>query len=564
MGESNGDLPWRHRPFVRRSLVAVMFTALGWLVASSAGVLHENSPLQLTLIAISAVSLAPAFFAHLFVAHRAPTRRMLSGMAKDSRLQLSSIRREHQEFSQRFTAIQLSTFIRFALAPRKIRGRINEEIDVHRRVLRQRVTTILELPADTQKDDLLIPVLTPLKGELQDDLVIHLDGEPITTLPHHDYLVLITIILDTLLTPTPGSLSSTQATHLQRDIKKAVDLVTCRRRLSKQELKKATRCAERIKRLAAVGGSSLVAGATLLQRLANNYVVVGIIPKADESRARRTISYERYLVPRLKLDSIKDFLGLMMGARPKHIGLSVENAGLTQSYHLLVRGPEGSYVGWQNLTTPSGLLSLSRNSGKLSEPYFRLRRRLGQRYLHLYMRAIPAKLAQQLRLNIKFYEVPPGSLAGAALAAAANFALVLIIALILPAAQSGAVAGENPLGSDFPALVLAFPAVAGAFVGYDSKSPALVGGTLSSKASSLATIVLSVAASGIFMAQQAGSWRVPTAHGVFGVSDAWWQIIVIGALINTIYAAHSWLTRTLSYYWLAHRPDDQSPGPTEQ
>lgn len=556
------DPAWR-RPAARRVLVVFIAASSGWLIASSAGILSENRPLFFVLLALSALTLFITLPMHLLIAHRAPTRRGLSKAAASNEVHLGSIRREHRSLRDRFTAEQLAGFTELALDPRKLRGRLNEEIEVRRRVLRQRVQTILEIPEGKQEQVMLVPILSPLKGELQDDLAILIDDEPIATLPHHEYLVLITAIMDTLLTPTPGSLRSTETLLLKRESKRAVKTIATRRRLTKAELKKVGKSADRIKDLAKRGGDSLILAAILLRRLANNYMIVGIVPKGDDNRTRRTISYERYLIPSLKLKSTKAFLGLLLGSRPKHISLDLNNAATAHSYHLLVMGPEGTYVGWQNLTDSTGLMRNTSSREKLTQPYGRLRRRLGQRYLHLYMRSVPAKLAQQLRLDVKFFEVPPGSLAGAALAAAANFALVLLIALILPDAY-GPPGSANPLGSDFPALILAFPAIAGAFVGYDSKTTALVGGTLSSKLSSLATITLSLAASGLFMAQQTGAMHSSISYGVLGIHDGWWQLIVVGAMINTFAAAYTWLARTLAYYWLAHRPDDQQQGPTEQ
>lgn len=554
----------RRRPAVRFTLVGAITVALAWLIASTAGFLDGNPLLFWILSSLSVVILMIAVPAHLLVAHRAPTRRGLSRLSSSSKIDLGSIRREHQDFGRRFTSAQMASFVQSVFNPRELRGRVNEEIQVRRRVLRQKVSTILEVSKESQGEILLFPIMMPLKGELQDDLSIALDGEPVATLTHREYLVLVTLVMDTLLTPAPGVLTPDEAWRLEKDGKWALKIVSARGKLTDRQMVKVEKCSKRITRLASRAGDSLILAAVLLRRLANNYVIVGVLPGCTEGRNRRTISYERYLIPSLRLTSSKSFLGLLMDSRPKHVSLDLSIAATAHSYHLFVMGPEGTYVGWQNLTGKVGLLKSSPPREKLTHPYGRFRRRLGQRYLHLYLRSVPPKLAQGLRLDIKFFELPPGSMAGAALAATANFALVLLIALILPGTYDKISSDGNPLGSDFPALVLAFPAIAGAFVGYDNKSAALVGGTLSSKLSSLLTIVLSLAASGLFMAQQAQVLRDHVDHGVLGIHDFWWQVVTVGALLNTIYATYTWLARTLSYYWLAHRPGDEwLPGPAE-
>ncbi|MGK4595586.1 hypothetical protein [Amycolatopsis sp. w19] len=544
--------------------MTMIIGSLGWILASTAGILKESHFLRYVSTSVAVVALLISLPLHMLIAHRVSTRRGLTRQFNGGEVNLSSIRKEYKDFRQRFDSAQIASFVELILDPRAFRGRVNEEIEVRRRVLRQNVVVSLDIPAEKIGKTLLIPVLRPSKGELQDDLTVMLDGEPMATLTYREYLIMITMIMDALLTPAPATLTVEEVGNLRRNAKVALKLVATRRSLNGDEIKKVNRCAKRITRLAPRAGESLVLAAVLLRRLANNYVIVGILPAGGEERANRSLSYGRYIIPSLKLGSLKALLGLLLGARPKHVSLDLSVAATAHSYHLLVMGPEGTYVGWQNLTDGTGLMESGSSREKLTRPYSRLRRRLGQRYLHLYLRSVPSKVARKLRLDIKFFEVPPGSMAGAALAAAANFALVLLISLIIPSAYTFNPAADNPLGSDFPALVLAFPAIAGAFVGYDNRSAALVGGMLSAKLSSMITVALSLAASGLFMAQQARVLREPAEYGVFGIRDTWWQIVTIVALLNALYAAYTWLARTLAYYWLAQRPDDQyRDGPSE-
>jgi hypothetical protein len=217
------------------------------------------------------------------------------------------------------------------------------------------------------------------------------------------------------------------------------------------------------------------------------------------------------------------------------------------------------------MNDPDGIFRSTATEEDLSQPYGRFQRRRGQRYLHLYMRSIPERMAGKLHLDVRFYEVPPGSMGSATLAAAASFALTYLVALILPTA-----AANHPFGSDFPALVLAFPAVAGALVGFETRTTALVGGTLSSKASAFLTVVMSLGASGLFMAEDAGaskkviSYQLPGIDDIVGVHGLLWQLLVTIGLINALYSLYTWLSRTASFCWLADRPGDSALiGPSE-
>jgi hypothetical protein len=256
---------------------------------------------------------------------------------------LSSIRKAYGTIIHQFNDEQISQYAKTVLKPRKLCGRIVEEITPLRRTLRQKVSTILETPNGEKTRPLLFPLLLPLKGELQDDLTISADGAPATTLTHREYLLLTAIVLEALLVPPVGALSRDETTELADLVDTALKLVA--RRGRHDDLKRIRKCAKRIKNLAPKGGESFLTDAVLLRKLANHYAIVVVVPTSGKSTNRCLITYERFLIPKLRLAGgkkplqfLRDRLGMLFGARPVHLSLGIDIAASARSYHLFVMG----------------------------------------------------------------------------------------------------------------------------------------------------------------------------------------------------------------------------------
>jgi hypothetical protein len=549
----------------RHGKVRVLLTTVivGLTVLVIGGLFGWSNP---TWTAIFAGITVVMGIAHLIVAFRLPTRRGFERKKNLGQVSIKQIRASSANIKRRFSHQQIRRYANALLQPNDMRGRLIEEVEPLKRALQQRVSITVDMSKLTDKEraeDLLFPVLMPVKGELQDNLRITLDGQPVATLTHHEYLLLTEVVLDALLVPVNG-LTAEQIDELGTLTDQALAIVCRRGRLESPEDKaKIREYADAIAKLATnevTENFKLAAG--LLRLLAENYVIVVVI--AAKKDLKRQVTYERYIIPTLKLARwtsphkwVRDYVRAFLGARPVFLELPLLNAVTAQSYHLFVMGPDGMYVGWQDVPKANGLFSNPSLDEDLIRPYARFQRRKGQRYLHLYTRSVEAK-DSQLQLDVRFYEVPPGSTATSAMAATTNCVLVFVVAFILQAQKA-------PMGSDFPAVVLAFPAIAGAFAGFESRTTALVGGVLSTKATALLTVFLSLAASGLFMANTAHSMELTDHPGIFGIKDVWWQILVVATLVNALCACYVWMARTLSFYWLAHRPgDDTRSGHSEE
>jgi hypothetical protein len=214
---------------------------------------------------------------------------------------------------------------------------------------------------------------------------------------------------------------------------------------------------------------------------------------------------------------------------------------LAQSYHMQVFGPEGTYLGSQEVPNLQQLRRVH-NGG-----YFRFRRRLGQAYAHAYLRSIPVDLGELLRFRFKFFETPPGSIAKATLAAGASLMLMYVAAVML--AQDS---GELP--SDFPILILSIPAAISAWIGLDTSGAKLVDGTLSSRISSIFTVIQSILSSALYMAQVRNDVLFDESSiKILGVHNWGWLALLSVGMFNWLITAYYWVGRSVVFYRLANR-----------
>lgn len=440
---------------------------------------------------------------------------------------------------------QIHTFIKSITRPTTLRTRIVEEIRPLRRVLRQNVTSHIIIPAPNgnQDDHYYVPVLMAGKGDLQDDLTITLeDGSSAPILRHRDYLTLATHAIHMLL--TLAGVEAEFSGRLWLLEQRAIKLIA----QTADDLENADECAQDLNGLEnhAAHPYYLWDAARFVVTLAKHYPVVAVVPSPRDTGLRTIIKHERYTIPRLKLVGFKknpirytkERLGLLLGARPIEVELDLGNSAAAASFHIHVFGPEGTYLGLQNVPQLATLPDTA---------YARFRRRLGQAYAHAYFRSVPPQRAANLRYRVQFVETPPGSISKASLAAGANLMLMYAAAALL----SGKLAA---LPSDFPILILTIPAAVSAWIGLDTSGRQLVEGTLSSRLSSVFTAALSILSSGLYLAQVGGALRFDeNVFVVLRVNDSAWLALILLALVNFLVATYLWIGRAVAFFHLANR-----------
>lgn len=312
-----------------------------------------------------------------------------------------------------------------------------------------------------------------------------------------------------------------------------------------------------LRRLKAPNAAAIHLAARLAEKLFTHYAIVVAVQCPPSGRI--VVNYERTIIPGLQLRRwqrgyriawCRARLRVLLGARPVDISLALENAWTSRSYHLVVDGGDGIYVGMQasprllpyldsHLGAGKGSvpsvadLSFGRRGGDISDDpptYFRFRRRLGQSYAHFYCRYLPEPPAHSTapRIRFRFYEVPPGSTFQAMVAAAASAVLVWIIGFVI--------SRRPELDSDAPAYLLVFPAAAAAWLGFDRPNRRLIEGTLAGRLSLLITALISLIASAFYMIDKSGllllNTHNPAKLRVLGIDKLSWSVLALISILS--------------------------------
>lgn len=496
----------------------------------------------------------------------------------------------------------------FALAiirPASLRQRISERYEPGRRTLWQEVTVEIQIPGELiQPEEALgsidkvsgisqeelaesevfnrrskfaalgripFPVVIPPKGELNDEIVVQSgNDERLPCFSYSEYLLIVASVLRMLLLksyqldnvnllPKKGSEAERKALAciMQRGIpseqivNEASDAIL---NLSRVEQDEPIRDPEALK-----------IAAELVRKLSGRYAIVASVECTPEGRM--ILEYRRKLVPVLELGLYQkgfrfrwlfDRFSILLGARPVDLTVPLENASSCQSFHIYIDCPEGLYLRSQQIDGLNEFLNRYDRQRSTIPPYYRLRRRLGQSYAHLYARAFPAPKAGEAlpELRVSFWEVPPGSLFRAAVVSVSTALLIWLVGWVL--------ARVPDPGTDIPAVILAFPAVAAAWLGFDEKRRRLLEGTLVSRLSLMLSAAFALSASGLFMLNKA---NLPVLHDpipfpititFLGINQGSWGVLVFISIVNALGVSYLCLLRTREFEYLAARPDPTS------
>ncbi|HEX9362328.1 MAG TPA: hypothetical protein VGA47_00910 [Candidatus Dormibacteraeota bacterium] len=489
----------------------------------------------------------------------------------------------------------IPAFVELLINPAKYRARTVETISLEGRVIRQRVSVEYALPdwPSSSNDSMIhvpIPVLTPLKGELIDGFnLFGADGNSLADLSYEETVKLMSVALRLLMLvaclpkeqPLDNGVElSPKATEAELALLQAISR---RGRIAPQD---AARVVSR--------GLDLLSddisdeeGIEQLKKfvtaLATAYPIVAFVP-VEQSTRRILVKYERTLIPKTSIGSIRgsfkrreytesirattDRLRLLLGLRPYQVGIPLALPLTTQSHHLSIIGPADQYLGEQRLRCRKCLELLSRTWRATSESlegcnheastvnqdhYYRLRRRCGQNYAHVYMRGYANSGLRNLEVLVNFGETPTGALARAVVASGAAVILIAVIGRLVYEARGS-------LSSDVPALILAFPAIAASWFGFSSDSESLLRSSLASRLALLTSGLLSFLSAVLYLSQPHGTEVTPLgdpsgrSFSVLGVPAlSWWAALLCLAIINLLYIGYRFLLVSTYYRTLLER-----------
>ncbi|MFI7601167.1 hypothetical protein [Actinoplanes sp. NPDC049681] len=513
----------------------------------------------------------------------------------------------------------VTTFVELIMSSAKHRVRVAETVDLEGHLMVQRVTVEFDLPRGWEQAKVLyLPVLHPTKGELVDNFHLRDAGDnSLADLTYEETTRLAAAGLRLLMAFGYQTALAARGTSVEE----ADEWPNDQSRASEKELLAQLAMRGRVQLGEAKHTVNQLLGPLDVDDLTrdrlNRYVlelcgaypIVAVVDPATVTGGRVLIKYERTLMPSSvtalddpdtaerragrKAHRAKHWRGLArigLGLRPSQVAIPVILALTASSYHLRLNAPDSKYVFEQRLMCRyCRRLVDSSWTGKEPQPelpaphnecshgpenrspaspsdgrhYFRMQRRRGQNFVHLYLRGFGSMRPQMEGLQIiaRFKEVPPGSRLQSAVTALATTVLVIVVGYLVSNHR------VSP-GSDYPAVVLALPAVVASWFGIASERNALVGGSLLARVSLIVSGILSIASIVTYLTTASAAPAVAPGPRVslLGVTHTAWIALSILSLVNFMYIYYRFILKLVHYRDLMRRTTEigRRPSPVRK
>jgi hypothetical protein len=486
-----------------------------------------------------------------------------------------------QHLEETFTKAAVVTFISLITSPTRHRSRVIESIGLEERVARQRVSIEFSLPEipDTKEGSRYVPLFSPSKGQLVDNLKItDTAGKPLTNLSFSESTQLVAAGLRLLM------LEAARSTRLRagQSAANGNSLNVKARALELILLEQLTRRggtspseAQRHTNDALVKYKSLVTdeGAEELRRyveaLSVTYPIIAVVPEAGAGDGRVMLRYERTLIPAALNKHGLGWMRVILGLRPNRLITPANLVVTAGSFHMYLVGPPSMYVLEQEFRCRHCRARVSRH-WKYKEPtadslcshdfsngaevaqfaedvHYRVAPRRGQNFVHIYTRGFGNGKLQfrDVELFAEFKETPPGSRASAVVTAIVSTFLIAIMGRL---ASHG-----SPSSGALPGLVLALPAAAATWFGFSTDSKSLVGSSMLSRVSQIATAVVSALAIAVYFTSHHG--RIWVGLGIVGVTEPFWAMILLVSAFNLAYISYRFVLKVRIYNGLLRKEE---------
>ncbi len=523
----------------------------------------------------------------------------LSELGKIRENTAKALKEAEETFKERDLPL-IAAFTELLINPATYRARTRETISLDGRRIKQRVSVELSPPdwesllptndvapptsGQRSQPDIsviYVPILRPRKGELVDNFSLSsASGEILTDLSYDETLKLLLVALDGLLLacfddegphnlPQEAAYAESLLLVIVSERAKVPsewaekDAATALHVLNGLITEEHEKDFERLKKFVLLLGTA--------------YPIAAIVP-VEQGTKRILLQYERTIISKPLSKSLKDWVRLRLGLRPYQVSIPVDLALTSGSYHLQAEGPSDQYLMEQFLRcrncerllpkqkpywigTAESAPDASRpgcsheDSEDEQDYYFRLRRKWGQNYAHLYMRSYANSKLRGIDLLVRFGETPPGTLASAVVTSAAATALIGIAGRLV---ARNATAGSQFI-SDVPALFLAFPGIAASWFGFASDSESVLRTSLAARISLINSAALSFIAVGFYLSQVHTS-DILARHrlSLLGTTAPVWVALLILAAMNLLYIVNKYIVRTAYYQALLKRAESDS------
>lgn len=495
----------------------------------------------------------------------------------------------------------ITMFVELIVDPARSRSRLAETVDLDERAVRQQVSISFALPdAEEGGRALYIPILQPIKGELVDNFQLQsAGGSSLPTLSYEETTKLAAAGLRLILMEIFAAKDAPSPPKTLDEPVRAAELAMLQIVATRGPLHTGQvhgRLDVILEEIKFPDDDSRERVRKYVAALSWSYPIVAVVSAVDAFSGRFLIKYERTFVPASLTTSWRGLLRLGLGLKPDKVAIPVELALTAESYHLRVNAPANKYVIKQYLQcrhcrvlltrqwrgrAPIGIPADEDASGKkpdnkrhlcaheldqtrsateddrVTDHHFRVRRKRGQNFVHVYMRGYSraAPKLRDLQLITTFKETPPGARGRAAITALATTLLLAVAGNLLNSPQGTQVGG-------LPALMLALPAVAASWFGLSSDKDALVGGSLLARLSLVVSGVVSVIAVVLYLSSPPPSAPAPIVGGsvadpltFVGITDWRWITLCIVSALNLTYISYRFALKLVHFNDLIRRED---------
>lgn len=544
----------------------VIFLAVIFVTSSSVEVYIIERKLALiliiTILVIVIISGSIVYHVYSYKKYTNGTVRDLGFSGFDRNVLISSAKR----IEKSLTADEAITFQRLLVQPNRFVESMNERMIPLIHVIESEITQTIILPEDLTPGEYILPLLQRPKDQLGDGISIRNSrGEMVSQMPHVDILAyslavlrfwagsvgkLQTYVSEVEPKVAEAFLAPPNSTEVQRVRSKEFSLemktifsgsqtrssqhLTAEQRRLQRSHAKFLQMAEEL--IAHISQSKLIAisyiiddsdlGKTTYGHRVTFSLYMRNIPLGQLDIRIKTI-FERirenkYRI-RTVLPEIVDKLRGWLGIQVHVIQSTLDNANRAKNYHLEIKGPDGTYLGRQEMRSFNGIEIGTDQSFSMSP-------RRGQQTSHLFV--YNGENYGERVYVAHFFERMPGSMAGATWSAAVSTLIILLCAFV-----SLDLFGEGRgHGTDLVAILFALPVVVVLWAGFE-KQQSTIGDVLFARLVKLFTIVLSFTAAYLFLFS-------PDDEQLRKIT---WILIIGLSATNALASASTWLLRARVY-----------------
>lgn len=432
------------------------------------------------------------------------------------------------------------------LTPAKLRRRMIEEIEIDSHSIKRTTTLEFTIPSVLQRqpprhdESFLIAITLRNRPNAPDELkVTDGQGAPLRVLDRDESLDCIASSISELFSAAyhenaPGDLP-VDAQEVMLQAIQSISKGRTGRHSQRFDI-------EAVLALNPVDRTPLEIAADILNMVLGRRPIIIEVPSTETVIHARFESTSLYRIfgndaRPTSLASLAMTAGVMTGGGPTTVRIDLSNAAIAREYELWIRIPDGYYVKETSLIG-TGLDEL---------PFYEILGRNGIPYAHLHLRSGPDGRDRHSHAGTRFQlalaEIPPGQSVAATLAALIGCATVWLFARTI--------SHSSNLGTDAPALLLAAPAAAAGWLGFDAPTRRLSNGPFAVQASLLCTFAMSIVTTSFFVLRQADVYTGPAkffGHVTFlGVAEPTWAVLVAISVLNLIGIASYAMRETRDY-----------------